>query len=323
MRIIFAGTPDFSVPALDALITAGHEVIAVYTQPDRRAGRGQQLRQSSVKSRAVELDIPIRQPVSLKDPTEADALRALNADLMVVVAYGLMLPSTVLAIPRFGCINIHASLLPRWRGAAPIQRAIMAGDTQTGISIMQMDEGLDTGPVLLQMTTDISADENAGRLHDRLAHMGGSVLIDAIKGLAASDNGVSSIVPTPQDDDQASYADKLSKAEAQIDWSQPAQKLAQMVRAMNPWPVAETRWNGKQLRIWQATAVDGDAGENGNPGCVRQADSDGIHVSCGSGILILQEVQIAGRKPMGAADFINAHDMASACLGGPAVTTRA
>ncbi len=322
MRIVFAGTPDFSVPALDALVTVGHEVVAVYTQPDRPAGRGRHLRESAVKRRAVELKIPVRQPESLKDATEADALRALDTDAMVVVAYGLILPRAILAIPRLGCINVHASLLPRWRGAAPIQRAIMAGDTQTGVSIMQMDEGLDTGPVFLQMTTDISAVETGGSLHDRLAQLGGKALIDTLKGLTASDNGTSGIVPTPQENDQASYAHKLSKAEALIDWSQPAQKLAHMVRAMNPWPVAETRWDGKQLRIWEATVPDGDATKSGNPGCVQQADSNGICVSCGSGALWLQRVQLAGGKPMRAADFINAHDMTGACLGGSAVTSR-
>ncbi len=320
MRIVFAGTPDFSVPALDALVTAGHEVVAVYTQPDRPAGRGRQLRESPVKRRAVELKIPVRQPESLKQAAEVDALRALNAELMVVVAYGLILPREILAIPRLGCINVHASLLPRWRGAAPIQRAIMAGDTQTGVSIMQMDEGLDTGPVLLQVTIDISADETGGSLHDRLAQAGGDALIDAINGLAALDNGATGIVPTPQDNDQASYASKLSKAEALIDWSQSAKKLAHMVRAMNPWPVAETSWRGKQLRIWEATVQDNDAVESGNPGCVRQADTNGICVSCGDGVLVLQQVQLAGGKPMRVADFINAHDMTDACLGGSAVT---
>jgi methionyl-tRNA formyltransferase len=307
LRIVFAGTPEFAVPALDALHAAGHELGAVYTQPDRPAGRGQSLTASPVKRRALELGLVVEQPASLKAVEGVTRLREFHADLMVVVAYGLILPQAVLDVPRLGAWNIHASLLPRWRGAAPIQRAILAGDTATGITIMQMEAGLDTGPMLLVREAPIGPREHAGSLHDRLAALGAEAIVAAIDEWQAG-----RVTPRVQPSDGATYATKLRKDEARIDWRQAAVAIDAQVRAFNPWPVAETRWDGRQLRIWQAEP--GSMITTAVPGTVLEAAGDRCVVATGAGTLRLREVQLAGRRAMSAAEFLNANDLAGARL---------
>ncbi len=308
LRIVFAGTPDFSVPPLRALIGSPHQVVAVYTQPDRPAGRGRKLMPSPVKEVALEEGIPVQQPVSFREAGAVEDLAAYRPDLMVVVAYGLLLPESVLAVPRLGCVNIHASILPRWRGAAPIQRAIQAGDSETGVSIMQMEKGLDTGPVYLVERTPIAPDETGGSLHDRLSELGATALMKALPGIADG-----SLQPQPQDESQATYAHKLSKAEAWIDWTRPALEIERQVRAFNPWPVAQTRYEDASLRIWDAWAIPGETGE---PGMVMAAGREGIDVSTGEGLLRIAELQLPGRRAMQARDFINAHPIQGLVLGG-------
>jgi methionyl-tRNA formyltransferase len=312
LRIIFAGTPDFSVPPLQALIDSEHQVIAVYTQPDRPAGRGRKLTPSPVKQLAMQHDIPVYQPPSLKSEDEQQVLADLDADLMVVVAYGLLLPKAVLDAPRLGCINIHASLLPRWRGAAPIQRAILAGDSETGITIMQMDVGLDTGDMLYKKACTIAAEDTGSSLHDRLSLLGAEALMDILPAVAAG-----TAQGEVQDDALANYASKLNKAESRIDWSGSAQQIANQVRAFNAWPVAQTTLdrNGEQqvLRIWNAFAEDAATGAE--PGRVLSCDKTGIRVATGDGVLCLTRVQLPGGKPMGVQDFVNAHDLSGLQLG--------
>jgi len=299
MRIVFAGTPDFAVPSLRA--AARHnEVVAVYTQPDRPAGRGRGLQASPVKREAIQRGIPVLQPENFKSRLSKDALRALQPDLMVVVAYGLLLPRSVLAIPQYGCWNVHASLLPRWRGAAPIQRAIEAGDSETGVCLMQMEAGLDTGPVLLEQRTPIGANETGGQLHDRLAELGAQVLAD---GLGLLRVGVR-VPPKPQADEGATYARKLDKSEARLDWSRPAIELERKVRAFNPWPVAEAMLGGERLRIHGAIAIG--VPHPATPGSVLAAGRDGIDVACGEGALRIRVLQREGGKAITAADFLNA-----------------
>jgi methionyl-tRNA formyltransferase len=307
-RIVFAGTPEFSVPALDALHAAGHEIAAVYTQPDRPAGRGRTLTASPVKQRALELGLPVEQPASLKDAAAVARLNEHAPDLMVVVAYGLILPQAVLDVPRLGCLNIHASLLPRWRGAAPIQRAILAGDTLTGVTIMKMDAGLDTGPMLLERPVAIGADETAGHLHDRLSAVGAEAIVAAIDAWLAG-----RITPVAQPVEGATYAAKIRKEEAAIDWTQPAVAIARQVRAFNPWPVAETRWQGQQLRIWEARALE--ATSTVAPGEVVEAGSGRLAVATGAGRLLLERLQLAGRGVLTAAEFLNANKLLGARLG--------
>lgn len=299
MRIVFAGTPAFAVPSLRAAHKR-NEVVAVYTQPDRPAGRGRGLTPSPVKLEAVQRGIPVLQPVSLKKKSSQEALRELAPDLLVVVAYGLILPQAVLDIPRFGCWNVHASLLPRWRGAAPIQRAIEAGDAETGVCLMQMEAGLDTGPVLLSQTTQISAEETGGQLHDRLAELGAQVLSDGLGLLRAGIRPV----PRPQPDQGVAYAHKLDKAEARLDWSLPADVLARKVRAFNPWPVAEAMVAGERLRIHGAVAVPTD--NPAAPGTLLAAGRQGLDIACGEGALRLRVVQRDGGKAITAADYLNA-----------------
>ena len=308
LRIVFAGTPDFAVPALDALHAAGHEIAAVYTQPDRPAGRGQTLNESPVKRRAVELGLPLAQPATLRAPEAAADLAAHRPELMVVVAYGLILPLAILGVPRLGCWNIHASLLPRWRGAAPIQRAILAGDTTTGITIMQMDAGLDTGPMLLVRPLPIGARENGGQLHDRLAAFGAESIVAAVEQFLAG-----RLAAVRQPDEGATYAAKIRKQEAVIDWRQSSVQIDRQVRAFNPWPVAETRWQGQQLRIWEAESVAASGG--GEPGRVLEATSGRLLVATGEGALQLHRVQLAGRRAMTPTEFLNAHPLAGARLG--------
>ncbi len=299
MRIVFAGTPDFAVPCLRA--AAGKaEIVAVYTQPDRPAGRGRGLMPSPVKKEALLRGIPVLQPENFRTRESKDALRALKPDLMIVVAYGLILPQSVLDIPELGCWNVHASLLPRWRGAAPIQRAIEAGDTQTGICLMQMEKGLDTGPVLLSQAIAIGPDETGGQLHDRLAALGAQVLSDGLGLVRAGIN----LLPQPQPEDGVTYAHKLEKHEARLDWSQPARALADRVRAFNPWPMAEAQLAGERVRLHAALALDEP--HDTAPGTVLRATRDGIDIACGTGALRVHTLQREGGRAISAADFLNA-----------------
>lgn len=299
MRIVFAGTPEFAVPSLRAAAARG-EVVAVYTQPDRPAGRGRGLTPSPVKLEAVRRGLPVYQPENFRSAESKAALRALQPDLLVVVAYGLLLPQAVLDIPVHGGWNVHASLLPRWRGAAPIQRAIEAGDTRTGVCLMRMEKGLDTGPVLLAQATDIGPEETAGQLHDRLAALGAQVLGDGLGLLRAG------LLPVPQPQPEAgvTYAHKLDKAEAKLDWSQPAITLANKVRAFHPWPVAEAPLAGERVRIHAARALD--VAHAAAPGSVLRAGREGIDVACGRGVLRLEILQREGGRPLPAQDYLNA-----------------
>ncbi|MEN5100368.1 methionyl-tRNA formyltransferase [Stenotrophomonas sp. TWI809] len=299
MKIVFAGTPAFAVSSLRAA-ARHHEVVAVYTQPDRPAGRGRGLAPSTVKLEAIARGIPVFQPESLKTPEAQQQLRDLAPDLMVVVAYGLILPKAVLTIPTHGCWNVHASLLPRWRGAAPIQRAIQAGDTETGVCLMQMDAGLDTGPVLLKQHIAIGANDTGGQLHDRLAALGEQVLSDGLGLLRA---GIKPIAQ-PQPEAGVTYAHKLDKAEARLDWAQDAHALARTVRAFNPWPIAEAMLAGERVRIHGAIALDDNQGKA--PGTLLAASRDGIDIACGQGALRLRVLQREGGKAITAADYLNA-----------------
>jgi methionyl-tRNA formyltransferase len=302
LNIIFAGTPDFAATALQALLTSEHRVVAVYTQPDRPAGRGRKVQYSPVKQLAVERNLAVFQPKSLKQPEAQQILQQHNADLMVVVAYGLLLPQAVLDIPRLGCINIHASLLPRWRGAAPIQRAILAGDDESGVTIMQMEAGLDTGPMLSIRNTPIAPTETGGSLHDRLAELGSEALIEVLTGLR--DGTLEAI---PQDDSLANYASKLDKQEARIDWSQSAQQIDRQIRAFNPWPVAHCLYGDKVMRVWSGEVVLSETAAN--PGEVVATGKSGFDVATGDGLLRITQLQMPGKRAMSAGEFLNAHTM--------------
>jgi methionyl-tRNA formyltransferase len=300
LRIVFAGTPDFAVPPLQMLLTAGFRPLAVLTQPDRPAGRGRQLQASPVKQAAGAAGIPVYQPATLKDQEFLHLLASLQPDLLIVVAYGLILPAAVLDLPPRGCWNIHASLLPRWRGAAPVQRAIEAGDTETGVCIMQMDPGLDTGPVLYRRAIRLNGTETAGSLHDELAQLGAESLLTCVQALTKQ------ALPTaiPQDEAGVSYARKLIKAEAQLDWSEPARVLERRVRAFNPWPVAWCDINGERTRIWLA-AYDQRVHDRA-PGTVLAAGKSGIEIATGKHVLNLLELQKPGGRRMSAAEYLNA-----------------
>lgn len=308
MKIVFAGTPDFSIPTLQCLLDSPHQLVAVYTQPDRPAGRGRHTSESPVKQLATRCKGPVFQPASLKTAESQAEFAALQADLMVVVAYGLILPPAILEMPGLGCVNVHASLLPRWRGAAPIQRAIYAGDRETGVSLMQMEEGLDSGPVLASVRCPIAADDTGSRLHDRLAMMGANLLCDSLAALEQA-----TLVPQTQDEKLVTYAGKLDKREAIIDWQRSASDIALQVRAFNSWPVAETRYQGRQLRIWEAVPLD--VLPNAEPGQVVSATRSGIDVACGSGCLRVLSLQLPGARSVAASDFINAHSLQGEYLG--------
>ncbi len=290
MRLIFMGTPEFSVPVLDALVAAGHEVVAVYSQPPRPAGRGRKERPSPVQARAEALGLEVRTPLSLRTEQVQEDFRALGAEIAVVVAYGLILPQAVLDTPEHGCLNIHASLLPRWRGAAPIHRAIMAGDAQTGVCIMQMEAGLDTGPVLLREAIDIGAEETTAMLHDRLSALGARLIVEALDRLAT-------LTPKPQPDSGVTYAAKIDKAEARIDWTRPAQEVDRLIRGLSPFPGAWFEHEGSRIKVLGSTLAEGD----GQPGEVVGAP---LHVACGTGAVALTRLQKAGQKAQDADDFL-------------------
>ena len=300
MRIVFAGTPEFSVPCLEACRASGAQVVAVYTQPDRPAGRGRKLAPSPVKQAALAARLPVEQPETLKSPEVQAALAAHAPDLMVVVAYGLILPRKVLAIPRLGCWNVHASLLPRWRGAAPIQRAILAGDAESGVGLMRMEAGLDTGPVLLEKRTPIGPQDTGGSLHDRLALLGAEALAEGLRRTLAGET----LAASPQPAEGVTYAHKLDKAEAKLDFGRPAIVLERTVRAFDPWPVAEAAIAGEPVRIWAARALARP--HDAAPGTVLGVGRDGIDLACGDGVLRVTALQRPGGKRIRAADYLNA-----------------
>jgi methionyl-tRNA formyltransferase len=322
LKLGFAGTPEFSLPALEALLNSRHRVCAVFTQPDRPSGRGQAQKLGPVKKRAVEAGLMVFQPASFKSVEAQESLRALELDVLVVVAYGLILPPTALSLPKFGCINIHASLLPRWRGAAPIQRALLAGDSHTGISIMRMAEGLDTGPLLAVGRIEIDPAQTCATLHDRLADLGAELIVETLDKL-----GGGGAPETPQPAEGVTYAAKISKSEALIDWREDAEQILRRVHAFNPWPVAEARLAGAQLRIWEARLAGVGAGvgsaaggagatsAGGAPGTVIGASPAGIDVACGRGVLRVTRLQLPGRKPLAAREFIQAHSLVGVSLG--------
>ena len=298
LKLIFAGTPDFAARHLAALLSSDHEVVAVYTQPDKPAGRGQKLTASPVKDLALAHDLPVYQPASLRNEEAQAELAALGADLMVVVAYGLILPKAVLDTPRLGCLNVHGSLLPRWRGAAPIQRAIWAGDAETGVTIMQMDVGLDTGAMIRKVSCTIASDETSASLYDKLAELGPQALVDTINAMAAGETAAEA-----QDDAQANYAEKLSKEEARIDWSMEAVAIERCIRAFNPWPISWFEVAEQTIKVWQAEVIDSDHGQP--VGTLLKADKQGIDVATGKGVLRLLTLQPPGKKAMSVPDLLN------------------
>lgn len=310
LRVAFAGTPEFALPAFHALVSSRHAVVGALTQPDRPKGRGRQLAASPVKIAAQAASVPVSQPLSLKSEAERAELASWQPDILVVVAYGLILPRAALDLPRLGCVNIHASLLPRWRGAAPIQRAILAGDAETGVCIMRMEAGLDTGPVFLERRLAIGPEESAGSLHDRLAALGGQAIVQVLDDLA--EDRAHSI---PQSAIGVTYASKIEKAEALIDWTGDAAVIARQVRAFNPYPIAETRLEGEQLRIYQARVLENEASNHPDPGTIVDIRNGFIEIACGRGRLALLEVQRPGRRPVAARDLINTVDLKGRRLG--------
>ncbi|MEO3992612.1 methionyl-tRNA formyltransferase [Pseudocitrobacter cyperus] len=298
LRIIFAGTPDFAARHLDALLSSEHQVVGVFTQPDRPAGRGKKLMPSPVKVLAEEKGVPVFQPVSLRPEENQKLVADLQADVMVVVAYGLILPKSVLGMPRLGCINVHGSLLPRWRGAAPIQRSLWAGDTETGVTIMQMDVGLDTGDMLYKLSCPITAEDTSGSLYDKLAELGPQGMLDTLTQLAAG-----TAKPEVQDETRVTYAEKLSKEEARVDWSLSAAQLERCIRAFNPWPMSYIVIDEQPVKIWQASVINTPT--SAEPGTILEATRQGIQVATGEGILNLLSLQPAGKKAMGVQDLLN------------------
>ncbi len=304
MKVIFAGTPEFAAVSLQALLDSEHQVIAVYTQPDRPAGRGRKLTASPVKTLAQQYQLSVYQPQSLRDEEEQLTIRSLRADIMIVVAYGLMLPKAVLEAPRHGCLNIHASILPRWRGAAPIQRAILQGDRQTGVTIMQMDEGLDTGDMLNIVYCPIEAEDTGTSLHDKLAELGAKALLETLMDIK-----IDRLAPEQQDDSQANYAHKLDKNEALIDWQQDAQAIVHKIQAFNSWPVAFTLYRDQPLRLWQARFVASPVTGKVRPGKVINESSAGLDIAAEGGIVRVLELQLPGKKRILAKDFINGQSL--------------
>lgn len=300
MKIIFAGTPVFAQVILSRLLDSHHDVVAVLTQPDRPSGRGQKMLPSPVKETALAADLPVLQPLTLKDPTAVDELKAYDADAMVVAAYGLILPKTVLSLPKYGCLNVHGSLLPRWRGAAPIQRAILAGDKETGVTIMQMAEGLDTGDMLLKETCEINATDTTATLHDALAELGAENMVTVLNRLDSGE-----VTPVPQDDNLATYADKISKQEAEINWQLPASTIGLQIRAYNPFPIAYSFVDGQRLKLWLAEIVCETA--TGQAGQILSVTKAGVVVQTGLGQINLQTIQLPGKKPMAVRDAMNAN----------------
>jgi len=309
LKIIYAGTPDFGVPALQALIDSSHDVIAVYTQPDRPSGRGQKLSFSPVKQLALGANIPVEQPGSLKDESAQQVLQNYQADVMVVAAYGLILPQAVLDMPRYGCLNIHGSLLPRWRGAAPIHRAIQAGDKETGVTIMQMDAGLDTGDMLLKTSCSISANDTGQTIHDCLAQQGASALLKVLEQITQGD-----LKAEKQNDALATYAHKLEKSEAEIDWRQSATEIDCKIRAFNPWPVAFTYYKGKPLRLFMSR-LETKQTSTEEPGTVIAETPEGICVVTGDGVISFSRLQLPGKKAMAVGDFLNGRSLLGEMLG--------
>jgi methionyl-tRNA formyltransferase len=301
LNIIFAGTPEFAVPTLEALIKSRHKVVAVYTQPDRPAGRGQKLHASPVKLLAQKYGIPVEQAKTLRETSAQQKLESYDADVLVVVAYGLILPRAVLEFPKLGCINVHASLLPRWRGAAPIQRAILAGDKETGICIMQMDVGLDTGAVYSEHACSINDDDTAQMLHDRLAQLGADELIKTLDQIQAGTANAK-----PQNEEHVTYANKLTKQEAAIQWDKSAIEIDRAIRAFNPWPVAYTQLGDKLIRVWQASILSEKNKEN-RVGTIISCSKSGIDVVTGDGIIRLLKIQLPGGRPLAVSDVLNAH----------------
>ena len=300
LNVIFAGTPDFAAASLQALIDSEHHIVAVYTQPDRQSGRGKKISMSPVKELALEHNIPVEQPVNFKSDEDQKHLANYGADLMVVAAYGLLLPQSVLDIPKLGCINVHGSLLPRWRGAAPIQRAIQAGDSETGITIMQMAAGLDTGDMISKAVTPITQDDTGATLHDKLAAQGAELLVETLDSIADG-----KVEAEPQDDALATYAHKLNKQEAFIDWSQHADAIERTIRAFNSWPVAQSKIGDSTVRIWQAEVVH-DSATNQTAGTIINADKKGVLVACGQDQLLITELQLPGSRKMPVKDLLNA-----------------
>lgn len=298
MKIIFAGTPDFAAKHLQTLIDSSHEIIAVLTQPDRPAGRGNKLTASPVKNLATEQHIPVYQPSTLKTTENQEIIKSLNADIMIVVAYGLILPQTVLDMPRLGCLNVHGSLLPRWRGAAPIQRACWAGDSQTGITIMQMDAGLDTGDMLYKLSCDIEKTDTSASLYGKLAELGPKGLLETLTLIEEGN-----IQPEKQDASLVTYAEKLSKQEAKLNWNLPAVQLERCIRAFNPWPVSYFEINGELIKVWQAEAIEKE--HNKPVGTILQANKHGICIATSNGSLNMIQLQPAGKKTMSAQDLLN------------------
>ena len=298
LRIIFAGTPDFAARHLDALLSSEHQIVGVFTQPDRPAGRGKKLMPSPVKVLAEEKGIPVFQPVSLRPQENQQLVAGLQADVMVVVAYGLILPKAVLEMPRLGCLNVHGSLLPRWRGAAPIQRSLWAGDTETGVTIMQMDVGLDTGDMLYKLSCPITAEDTGATLYDKLAQLGPQGLLATLTQIATG-----TATPEIQDETQVTYAEKLSKEEALLDWSLPAEQLERCIRAFNPWPMSYFVIEDQPVKVWKASVINSQA--KAEPGTIIEANKQGIQVATAEGILNLESLQPAGKKAMNAQDLLN------------------